>query len=93
QRDFVHNLVCLPMIGFDLILGLDWLFKNHVLLDCFITSVYFMPEDTEGPVVVNNYYLNLMMVNCSGTECQGILLLTAGVSGDDQRLDQISVVR
>ena len=92
QRDFVHNLICLPMIGLDLILGLDWLSKNHVLLDCSTKSVYFMPEDTEGPVVVNNYYLNSMMVNCSGTECQGILLLTAGVSGDDQRLDQIPVV-
>ncbi|XLS75404.1 hypothetical protein HN51_032269, partial [Arachis hypogaea] len=92
QRDFVHNLICLPMIGLDLILGLDWLSKNHVLLDCSIKSVYFMPEDTEGPVVVNNYYLNSMMVNCSGTECQGIMLLTAGVSGDDQRLEQIPVV-
>ena len=92
QRDFVHNLICLPMIGLDLILGLDWLSENHVLLDCSTKSVYFMPEDTEGPVVVNNYYLNSMMVNCSGIECQGILLLTAGVSGDDQRLEQISVV-
>ncbi|PWG75180.1 hypothetical protein DF186_13990, partial [Enterococcus hirae] len=83
QRDFVYNLICLSMIGFDFILGLDWLFKNYVLLDCFIKSVYFMPEDTEGSVVVNNYYLNSMMVNCSGIECQGILLLIAGVSGDD----------
>ncbi|XP_052117722.1 uncharacterized protein LOC127747649 [Arachis duranensis] len=49
-------------------------------------------KDTEGPVVVNNYYLNSMMVNYSGTERQGIMLLTAGVSGDDQRLEQISVV-
>ncbi|XP_057734160.1 uncharacterized protein LOC130949465 [Arachis stenosperma] len=91
-RDFVHNLVCLPMVGLDLILGLDWLSKNHVLLDCSVKSVYFMSEDTEGPVVVNSYYLNSMIVNCSGAECQGILLLTAGVSGDDQNLEQILVV-
>ncbi|XP_016185462.1 uncharacterized protein LOC107627114 [Arachis ipaensis] len=92
QRDFVHNLVCLPMVGLDLILGLDWLSKNHVLLDCSTKSVYFMSEDTEGLVVVNNYYLNSMIVNCFGAECQGILLLTVGVSGDDQNLEQIPVV-
>ncbi|XLU29618.1 hypothetical protein S245_065684, partial [Arachis hypogaea] len=91
-HDFVHNLICLPMTGLDLILGLDWLSKNRVLLDCSAKTVYFMPEDTEGPVVVNNYYLNSMMVNCSGAECQGILLLAAGVSGDDQDLEQIPVV-
>ncbi|XP_057723722.1 uncharacterized protein LOC130939651 [Arachis stenosperma] len=33
QREFVHDLICLPMTGLDLILGLDWLSKNHVLLD------------------------------------------------------------
>ena len=42
--------------------------------------------------MVNSYYLNSMIVNCSGTECQGIMLLTAGVSGDDQSLEQIPVV-
>ncbi|XP_052113753.1 uncharacterized protein LOC127744923 [Arachis duranensis] len=49
-RDFVHNLICLPMTGLDLILGLDWLSKNRVLLDCSAKTMYFMPEDTEGPV-------------------------------------------
>nr|XP_025676354.1 uncharacterized protein LOC112776405 [Arachis hypogaea] len=82
-RDFVHNLICLPMTSLDLILGLDWLSKNRVLLDCSAKTVYFMPEGTEGPVVVNNYYLSSMTVNCSGAECQGVLLLAGGVSGDD----------
>ncbi|XP_052107544.1 uncharacterized protein LOC127740546 [Arachis duranensis] len=57
QRDFVHDLICLTMIGLDLIYGLDWLSKNHVLLDCYKKSVYFMPEGLEGPVAVNSYYL------------------------------------
>ncbi|XP_020963803.1 uncharacterized protein LOC110265246 [Arachis ipaensis] len=63
QREFMHDLFCLPMTGLDLILGLDWLSKNHVLLNCSEKSVCFMPEDTEGPVVLNSYYLNSMMVN------------------------------
>ncbi|XP_016165760.1 uncharacterized protein LOC107608500 [Arachis ipaensis] len=69
QHDFVHNLIFLPMTGLVLILGLDWLSKNHVLLDCSAETVHFMPEDTEGPVIVNNYYLNFMIVNCSGAKC------------------------
>ncbi|XP_015945514.1 uncharacterized protein LOC107470625 [Arachis duranensis] len=92
RRDFTHNLICLPMTGLDLILGLDWLSKNHVILDYSAKTMCFMPKDTEGPVVVNNYYLNSMIVNCSEAECQGILLLSAGVSGDVQRLEQIPVV-
>ncbi|XP_016199433.1 uncharacterized protein LOC107640426 [Arachis ipaensis] len=92
QREFVHDFICLPMDGLDLILGLDWLSKNHVLLDCSEKSVQFMPEGSEAPVVVNSYYLNSMIVNCSGIECQGIMLLTARVSGDDQSLEQIPIV-
>ncbi|XP_057734089.1 uncharacterized protein LOC130949359 [Arachis stenosperma] len=92
QHDFVHNFICSPMIDLNLILGLDWLAENHVLLNCSAKLVYLMPEDTEGTVVLNSYYLNSIMVNCSGTECQGILLLTTGVLGDDQRLEQILVV-
>ncbi|XP_016178613.1 uncharacterized protein LOC107621081 [Arachis ipaensis] len=69
QREFVHDMICLPMTGLDLILGLDWLSKDHVLLDCSAKSVCFMLEDTNGPVVANIYYLNSMIVNCFGIEC------------------------
>ncbi|XP_057755880.1 uncharacterized protein LOC130975063 [Arachis stenosperma] len=92
QREFVHDLICLPMTGLDLILGLDWLSKNHIFLDCSEKLVQFMPEGSEASVVVNSYYLNSMIVNYSGTECQGIMLLTAGVSGDDKSLEHIPVV-
>ncbi|KAL4381180.1 hypothetical protein AHAS_Ahas04G0107700 [Arachis hypogaea] len=34
-RDFVHDLICLPMVGLEMILEFDWLSKNRVLLDCF----------------------------------------------------------
>ncbi|XP_025640655.1 uncharacterized protein [Arachis hypogaea] len=65
--------------------------RNHVLLDYSEKSLYFMPEGSEGPVVVNSYYLNSMTVNCSGNKCQGVMLLTAGVSGEEQSLEQIPV--
>nr|XP_025628319.1 uncharacterized protein LOC112721473 [Arachis hypogaea] len=30
-RDFVHDLICLPMVGLEMILGFDWLSKNRTL--------------------------------------------------------------
>ncbi|XP_057760445.1 uncharacterized protein LOC130980823 [Arachis stenosperma] len=56
QHDFFHNLIFLPMIGLDLILELDWLSENHVLLDCSTKIVCFMPEDIEGPVVIETNF-------------------------------------
>ncbi|XP_020997198.1 uncharacterized protein LOC110280479 [Arachis duranensis] len=53
----------------------------------------FMPEGENGSVVATGYYLNSVMVHCSGEECQGYILLAANALGDAQNLDQISVVR
>nr|XP_025638506.1 uncharacterized protein LOC112733681 [Arachis hypogaea] len=80
------------MAGLDLIFGLDWLFENRVLLNYFEKSLHFMPEGSEGPVVVNGCYLNYVVVICSGQKCQGVMLLAASVSGEEQSLEQIPVV-
>ncbi|XP_016192581.1 uncharacterized protein LOC107633473 [Arachis ipaensis] len=92
-KDFVHDLICLPMVGLKMILGFDWLSKNRVLLDCFERTIRFMPEGENGAVVAMGYYLNFVMVHCSGEECQGYILLAANALGDAQNLDQIPVVR
>ncbi|XP_020997116.2 uncharacterized protein LOC110280421 [Arachis duranensis] len=81
------------MVGLEMILEFDWLSKNRVLLDCFERTIRFMPEGENGAVVVAGYYLNSVVVRCSGEECQGYILLTANASGDTQDLDQILVVR
>ncbi|XP_057734098.1 uncharacterized protein LOC130949372 [Arachis stenosperma] len=92
-RDFVHDLICLPMVGLEMILGFDWLSKNRVLLDFFERTIRFMPEGDNGAVVAAGYYLNSVLIHCSGEECQGYILLTANALGDAQDLDQIPVVR
>ncbi|XP_072081029.1 uncharacterized protein [Arachis hypogaea] len=61
-RTFVHDLICLLMTGLNLILGLDWLSKNHVLLDCSERSLQFMSKGSVGPMVANGYYLNSVMI-------------------------------
>ncbi|XP_015944734.1 uncharacterized protein LOC107469866 [Arachis duranensis] len=92
-RDFVHNLICLPMVGIEIILGFDWLSKNPILLDCFERTIRFMLEGENGAVVATGYYLNSVMVHCSREECQGYILLVASALGDAQNLDRIPVVR
>ncbi|XP_016178332.1 uncharacterized protein LOC107620720 [Arachis ipaensis] len=62
-RDFVHDLICLLMIGFNMILGFDWLSKNWVLLDCFERSFRFMPEGENGAAIAEGYYMNSVVVH------------------------------
>ncbi|XP_020989576.1 uncharacterized protein LOC110276798 [Arachis duranensis] len=92
-RDFVHDLIYLPMIGLEIILGFDWLSRNRVLLDCFEWSIQFMAEGENGAVIAEGYYLNSVVVHYSGEECQGYILLAANALGDALNLDQISAVR
>ncbi|XP_027905594.1 uncharacterized protein LOC114165125 [Vigna unguiculata] len=40
---FKVNLVCLPLEGLDVILGMDWLSNNHIIIDCGQCSLVF-PE-------------------------------------------------
>ncbi|XP_016168570.1 uncharacterized protein LOC107611124 [Arachis ipaensis] len=68
-RNFVHDLIYLPMVGLEMILGFDWMSRNRVLLDWFEQSIRFMPEGESGAVIAEGYYLNSVMVNCSGEEC------------------------
>ncbi|XP_072078172.1 uncharacterized protein [Arachis hypogaea] len=41
DRSYLADLVCLPLVGLDIILGMDWLNENRVLLDCFERKVIF----------------------------------------------------
>ncbi|XP_016173827.1 uncharacterized protein LOC107616378 [Arachis ipaensis] len=61
-RDFVHDLICLRMVGLEMILGFDWLSKNRVLLDCFEQTIRCMPEGESGAVITVGYYLNSVPV-------------------------------
>jgi len=40
---FKMNLVCLPLEGLDVILGMEWLSNNHIMIDCGRRSLVF-PE-------------------------------------------------
>jgi len=47
-RDFEIDLVCLPLVGMDVILGMNWLENNHVLINCFSKTVHFSSAEEES---------------------------------------------
>jgi len=40
-RRFKVNLVCLPLEGLDVILGMDWLSNNHIMINCGRCNLVF----------------------------------------------------
>ena len=47
-RDFEVDLVCLPLSGMDVILGMKWLEYNHVHINCFSKTVCFSSAEEES---------------------------------------------
>jgi len=39
------NLICLPLEGLDVILGMDYLLDNHIIIDCGWRNVVFPETD------------------------------------------------
>jgi len=49
-RRFKINLICLPLQGLDVILGMDWLSTNHILIDCGHKRLVF-PENEKSVLI------------------------------------------
>ena len=47
-RDFEIDLVCLQLVGMDVILGMNWLEYNHMLINCFSKMVRFSSAEEES---------------------------------------------
>ncbi|RHN60028.1 putative nucleotidyltransferase, Ribonuclease H [Medicago truncatula] len=88
-RDFEMDLVCLPLSGMDVILGMNWLEYNHVLINCFSKSVHFSSvEEESGAEFLSTKQLKQL-------ERDGILMfsLMASLSIENQAvIDRLPVV-
>ncbi|XP_017410663.2 uncharacterized protein LOC108322887 [Vigna angularis] len=51
-RRFKVNLICLPLQGLEVILGMDWLMTNHILIDCGERKLIFPKEDFESSLTI-----------------------------------------
>ncbi|XP_047165935.1 uncharacterized protein LOC124835101, partial [Vigna umbellata] len=46
-RKYKVNLICLPLQGLEVILGMDWLATNHILIDCGKKELVFSDDEEE----------------------------------------------
>ena len=56
-RTFTANLICLPLTGLDIILGMDWLFAHRVMLNCSNKTIVFPSISPPKSVTPVNLYL------------------------------------
>nr|KYP69532.1 Transposon Ty3-I Gag-Pol polyprotein [Cajanus cajan] len=77
-RDFMVDLICLPLSQLDVILGMDWLSSNHVLLNCASKSIVF-GEPVEK---VSKDYLTANQVKVSLQEDAQVYMLLASLDSE-----------
>ncbi|XP_052110254.1 uncharacterized protein LOC127741567 [Arachis duranensis] len=94
NRTFIHDLICLPLCGLEVILGLDLLSKYHIFLDFFERTVV-IPSDSLDikPFLSHTLYLNSIRVTLDGSDCEGYVLLAASSNDSEFSLERIRVVK
>ncbi|XP_057734354.1 uncharacterized protein LOC130949725 [Arachis stenosperma] len=91
---FIHDLICLPLYGLEVILGLDWLSKYHVFLDCYERTVVTLSNGLDiKPFLSHTLYLNSIRVTLDGSDSEGYVLLAASSNDSELSLEQIRVVK
>ncbi|XP_057747524.1 uncharacterized protein LOC130966719 [Arachis stenosperma] len=94
NRTFIHDLICLPLCGLEVILGLDWLSKYHVFLDCYERTAVILSNGLDiKPFLSHTLYLNFVRVTLDGSDCEGYVLLAASSNDSELSLERIRVVK
>ncbi|XP_050886811.1 uncharacterized protein LOC127092070 [Lathyrus oleraceus] len=78
-RDFGIDLVCLPLVQIDVILGMNWLVFNRVYINCFDKTVIF-PEIEEG----KSLFLSARQVNEEVADGAELFMLLATLEARDK---------
>ncbi|XP_027903705.1 uncharacterized protein LOC114163598 [Vigna unguiculata] len=73
------NLICLPLEGLDVILGMDWLSANHILIDCNEKRVLF-PSSGDEVMVMSSQQVDQAIKE--GSRCFLILTQLFVENGD-----------
>ena len=62
NQTFIANLICLPLSGLDIILGMDWLSINRVMLNCSDKTIMFSSISPPESVTSIDLYLSSLAV-------------------------------
>jgi len=91
-REFLVNLFCLPLSGLEVILGLEWMFENHVLLDCHRKKVIFGDRERSDPADST-----LLTANQAKTALKegtfGLLMLFCLDGEKDLKIKELPIIR
>src|ERR1051325_171932 len=61
DRDFCADLICFPLSGLDVILGMNWLEHNYVHINCYNKSVRFSTAQEEEAVLMSSKQLRKLL--------------------------------
>ncbi|XP_058784020.1 uncharacterized protein LOC131658779 [Vicia villosa] len=88
DRDFAVDLVCLPLAGLDVILGMNWLEYNYAHINCYNKTVRFSTAEEEGAGLVSSKQVRQLL-----TEEVEMFSLMATLSIENQNIiDELPVV-
>ncbi|XP_054791245.1 uncharacterized protein LOC129296683 [Prosopis cineraria] len=105
DRVTIIDLICLPLLGIDVIVGMDWLSANGATLDCnkktvllpVDTTISTIPKITVRTIMVDiemPKFLSAMEVKKSNQEGCQMFMVFCSVQGDkEQKINQIKVVK
>ncbi|XP_075499278.1 uncharacterized protein LOC142537666 [Primulina tabacum] len=101
ERTMFADLIVIPMVAFDVILGMDWLSIHLAVIDCVAKIVRFSIDGKEGGLIVSSgTSLVLPFISCMKARkmlwkgCLGFLASVLDVNKNVKvNLDDIEVVR
>lgn len=83
------NLVCIPLAGLDVVLGMNWLRDNYVHINCFKKSLRFSSLEEEEAGLVTTKQLKKLLAE----EAQVFTLLALMSVENQKKIEELQVVR
>ncbi|XP_020206460.1 uncharacterized protein LOC109791561, partial [Cajanus cajan] len=88
DKQFLVDLICLPLSQLDVILGMDWLSSHHVLLNCFEKSISF------GECKESTEFLSAADIKTCLKDNEKVYMIFASLTLEtDSKLDEIPLVK
>ncbi|XP_075499226.1 uncharacterized protein LOC142537607 [Primulina tabacum] len=101
EKIYFVDLIIIPMVAFDVILGMDWLSSYRAVIDCLAKTVRFPTEDDDSGIFQSSgislctpYISCLKAQEMLSKGCQGFLAAVIDVNTEmTMKLNEIEVAR